>query len=720
MRQALILLSLAALSCGGGRFLCQMPDGGDTKPLAVESHTVSFTVDPADHSVELCDSIRFSGSLVRFELNAGLELKRMKVNGRKVPLKRLTVKEPAEVHPGARRAYLLTCPSPQEGLLVIHAEGEVWQDPASMRFGHETVGNELQASVGDEGFWFSPESGIVPILESTSLPEFSVTGTMPADWSFVTQGRLTLDEVDDDEHVMRWEGEIAAEGVSLMGGPYDIVRETVEGVEISTWFFRRDPAAGPFMGHAGPVDDAQVKATLLRMSGDYLRMYNDLLGPYPFSKFAVVESFFPAGYGMPSWTLLGSHVIRMPYIPYTSLGHELLHNYWGNGVMVDLSEGNWCEGITVFDADYRYKALQGPEAAREYRKNTLKDYRSYVHGGSKDLPLSAFTSRHDGATRSIGYGKSMMVYHMLDLLLGEESFRDTRRRFYAEYTGKLAKWSDLMRLAAEEGRMDLDIFADQWLKRTGAPSLAIGSADWQDGKLTIVIQQTQQAAPYELDVPVRIECHDGTVLNELVFMDTASSKVELACSEPRKVTVDPDYDIFRLLDGREVEPVISMVMAESNPLFVAPASWLEDDSRREALVAFSSGIKDLADAEWVAEEDFDPATLGSRSIIGINLNQLPEGLQYVDLRLGEDWQLNGERHARSESNLVLATRSATSDTKGALLFWISSEQSLPFLARKVPHYGKYSYLAFDNEGSNFLKANLSPAGNPLEMKFGSW
>ena len=59
-----------------------------------------------------------------------------------------------------------------------------------------------------------------------------------------------------------------------------------------------------------------------------------------------------------SYTLLGGQVLRLPFIPYTSFGHEIAHNWWGNSVFVDTDEGNWCEGLTVYCADYHYKELE--------------------------------------------------------------------------------------------------------------------------------------------------------------------------------------------------------------------------------------------------------------------------------------------------------------------------------------------------------------------------
>ena len=70
-------------------------------------------------------------------------------------------------------------------------------------------------------------------------------------------------------------------------------------------------------------------------------MYRQLIGPYPYGKFALVENFWETGYGMASFTLLGPQVIRFPFILNSSYPHEILHNWWGNSVFVDYASGNW-------------------------------------------------------------------------------------------------------------------------------------------------------------------------------------------------------------------------------------------------------------------------------------------------------------------------------------------------------------------------------------------
>ena len=64
--------------------------------------------------------------------------------------------------------------------------------------------------------------------------------------------------------------------------------------------------------------DESLANKYLETTSQYLEMYRQLIGPYPYSKFALVENFWETGYGMPSFTLLGEKVIRFPFILHSS------------------------------------------------------------------------------------------------------------------------------------------------------------------------------------------------------------------------------------------------------------------------------------------------------------------------------------------------------------------------------------------------------------------
>ena len=137
------------------------------------------------------------------------------------------------------------------------------------------------------------------------------------------------------------------EQVYLVGGPLHMHRDTAAGTDIAVYLHEQDDA---------------LARKYLDATGRYLAMYQSLIGPYPYSKFALVENFWETGLGMPSFTLLGPQVIRFPFILHSSYPHEILHNWWGNSVFVDYAQGNWSEGLTAYLADHLLQEQRGEGA----------------------------------------------------------------------------------------------------------------------------------------------------------------------------------------------------------------------------------------------------------------------------------------------------------------------------------------------------------------------
>ena len=250
----------------------------------------------------------------------------------------------------------------------------------------ETVGIVSKEGVylSGNGFWY-PHVG-------PGLVEYEVEVAEPEGWHVVSAGNGTS---RDAQGAARWESHGAIDEITLVGGPLLVYRDAAGAVETLVYLRQKDDAlAGKY----------------LQATAQYVEMYRGLIGPYPYGKFALVENFWETGYGMPSYTLLGPQVIRFPFILSSSYPHEILHNWWGNSVFVDYETGNWCEGLTAYMADHLIQEQRGK--GEEYRRDTLQKYRSYVRDG-RDFPLTEFRSRHSAATEAVGYGKTLMVFHMI-------------------------------------------------------------------------------------------------------------------------------------------------------------------------------------------------------------------------------------------------------------------------------------------------------------------
>jgi len=225
-------------------------------------------------------------------------------------------------------------------------------------------------------------------------------------------------------------------------------------------------------GHLFSPPNQDLAPAYLEATVQYLKLYSDLFGPYPFPSLRVVENFFPTGFGFPSYTLLGSTVLRLPFILSTSLGHEIAHCWWGNGVYVDYESGNWSEGLTTYVSDYLYKEMESPAEARNYRLQALRNYTTLVPP-AKDLPLSRFISRTDTITKAVGYDKGAMVFHMLRRLIGEDAFWGALRDIYRDRVFQAASWDDLRQAFEKRSGQFLGDFFEQWVNRKGAPRIRL-------------------------------------------------------------------------------------------------------------------------------------------------------------------------------------------------------------------------------------------------------
>ena len=156
--------------------------------------------------------------------------------------------------------------------------------------------------------------------------------------------------------------------------------------------------------------------------------------------------------------------------PADLLGHEILHNWWGNGVYVDFRRGNWSEGLPAFMADYACREREGAGAAREARLGLLRDLAAVPPG--QDTPLRQFTARSHGTSQIVGYHKATLLFVMLRDLIGTVAFDAGLQRFWREHQFRRASWADLRAFERASGR-DLGPFFDQWLWRRGAPRVTI-------------------------------------------------------------------------------------------------------------------------------------------------------------------------------------------------------------------------------------------------------
>jgi len=661
------------------------------EPAPVMPIRAHLKFDTTTHRAEVQAEVMVPAGLTELRLGSGWEITKMSILDY-AEVDHLSAVDQAEDQNGPYQSLVLERVGLDiGGPLLLQYGGTFHESVQDVVFSRENVGGEITATISDEGIYLSSAAGWLVSAEGL-LATHDLTFETPAGFETVTQGERTLHETIASGLRTRWVAPHPSDGINLIANRYVVHEEPVrEGIVSQTFFLE---------------DDARLRATYMERTKAYIAMYEEMIGPYPYAKFATVENWFPTGYGMPSYTLLGSQVLRLPFIPYTSFGHEIAHNWWGNSVFVDLSEGNWCEGLTVYCADYHYKELESDAAAREYRRNSLKDYAAYVKDAASDFPLSEFRNRHSGATRAVGYGKSMMVFHMAERLIGRENFRNSLRVVAADHQYREAAWNDFMVTFAAAADRDLSGFQAQWLTRTGAPLLSLGPVTFEDDQVKIELLQASPA--YDLEVPVVLTTAQGEV-EHVVKLTGERGAFILKGSDIRRVAVDPDFHLFRRLHGQEIEATISQVLADDAPVFVMgagkPLLW-------DAGQAFA--------ADFVEDESASASTDG-RLVPGGHANvilnpdeALLQRLIPAELKLaGKKIFLGGKRYDRDRYDLVFAAPDPDDPAVTDLVVVCAAAPRLAGLASRVSHYGKYSWLMLPTGSGRPERGHWTPGESPL-------
>jgi aminopeptidase N len=460
------------------------------------------------------------------------------------------------------------------------------------------------------------------------------------------------------------------------------------GIQVETWFMP---------GNAHLADNYIDHAV------NYLEMYHQMLGPYPFKRFAMVESPLQSGYSMPSYTLLGSSVIALPFIVKTSLGHEILHQWFGNSVYIDHQHGNWCEGLTNYLADYYYADLKGQ--GKNYRKELLRQYYAYVNQKNV-VPVRKFLYRKDKSSSAIGYGKTAMIFHQLQQYYGKEKFLQALRRFIQKNKFRQASWHDLQREFESIDGSSLYKDFNDWLIRSDIADIDIekkAELKISQGKLWLNFSLRQNLkqdnSPYHLHLPLLLNYTSGRKQSKLLHFTQAKQDFSIELSEPPlSAYLDADYHLMRQLSDEEKVPDLAWLMgkiaADNNVLLAA------SDNQYETYQPFIDrlGIKDKS---LLPHKELSLELINSHSVVIAGYDNFLVKMLFAQQPLpknGVDLVVKANPYNENEVIVLLSAK--------------NKHQAL-LAAKKLSHYGKYSQLAF-NDGKLSFK-HITDSQNGIKL-----
>ena len=556
----------------------------------------------------------------------------------------------------------------KKGRLFLEGPVSKPSDPVSIRF-MKSLKKDSTAE-GKEFLGGNFADSRFALLLSGWCPLFSV----PAIYEIEAKVNTGIVAVSEADEVTRISGDgfdtfkfsfpHPRNSASLVAGRFHVTERQQGEVTLSTFFLN---------------DDRELAGRFLEKAGYFIDLFSRKISPYPFKRFCIVENPAPSGLALPTFTLIGRQILRMPFILDISLGHEILHSWFGNSIYVDYHGGNWSEGITTYLADHYFKSIKGRGAG--YRHQILCDYKSYVNG-KNSISLDEFRTRTDRASKAVGYGKAAMVFHMLRRLTGDDQFFSAISEFSLKYRFKTASWKDIEGLFSKCVHKDLSGFFSQWLERSDIPVLRCKEASAEQDeegvfRLQLKIEQ-ENRPPYSLQVPLTIFTENGPV-KRLISLSKSQETFSISLKKrPIMAILDRDYHVMRDLSPREFPPSLSRLFGAEKKFIIAPEDK-EKPTYQPIISFFQEKGFEIVQRDKLRHSMFKT---GSFVVLGGASGRLAQ--------LGPELGFQGKGMAIGVRNNPFNPGQVTC----ALLS--SSAEDCRKVMFKLPHYGNYSYLRFEN------------------------
>lgn len=414
------------------------------------------------------------------------------------------------------------------------------------------VGGFVWSKTADGSPWFATAVQMdgadlwFPVKDHPSdKPEtVSLHFTVPQPLVAASNGKLqSVVKNNDGTQTYNWfvSNPISNYCIALNVAPYKVIKDKMQSVA-------GDEIPIEFYVLPEHFDKGQ---SLVDKTKDYVRFFEEYLGPYPFraDKLGIVETPH-LGMEHQSITAYGNG-FRYDENGFDWLMfHELGHEWWANLVTADDWRDFWIhEGFQSFmDAFYAEKRL-----GREQFVKSLPTRIKSTKNLKPVAPREAQTTTEmymipPDYVRSDGdiYGKGALVLNTLRFYIGEEAFFKALRRMSYPTPAmekitdgkqtRLVTTDEFLKIAERESGKKLGWFFELYLRQPELPKLVVKTKENQ----LLLHWETPKNMPFPLPVEVKIG-------NEVKRVEMPNGKGSIALTKDAAYEIDPNGWLLRQL-----------------------------------------------------------------------------------------------------------------------------------------------------------------------------
>ncbi|MCX7875753.1 MAG: M1 family metallopeptidase [Melioribacteraceae bacterium] len=390
-----------------------------------------------------------------------------------------------------------------------------------------------------------------PIFASTWLPcidrpddkaQMKIKITNDSSLTSLSNGKLISIEKKGDKKTFVWKTyyPISTYLISIYSGKYISKEEEVNSksndkIKLIYYLFPSDYENGikDFSDHP-----------------NYINTFENLFGPYPFSKekYSVAEFLWQNG-AMEHQTItgIGSSFINGRKLFSDMLIHELAHHWWGNAVTLKSWKDIWLnEGFATYSEALYWEKESGSDALKTTMLSKFSEFKS----GTLYNPIKDLFSR-------LVYDKGAWVLHMLRKEIGDNNFFSSLKKYFETYKYSNASTKDFQNICEKISGKDLKYFFEQWVYYgTGIIDIAYDwNYDVDNKELVINIEQKQKGYEiykFHLDLLIEYQTKNSEVFN--FYIDKKNSRIKINLDEkPINIIFDPNKWLLAKYESRNDE-----------------------------------------------------------------------------------------------------------------------------------------------------------------------
>jgi aminopeptidase N len=296
----------------------------------------------------------------------------------------------------------------------------------------------------------TPSSQGDVIYHDASL--YDVTLTAPDGPTVVATG-TTLGRADNGDGTTTWRlaGGPMRDFNIVASGRYQSASKQVGDVTVTSYFLPEDGAGGR------QALDWAVAA---------LGAFEQAFGAYPYRDLDVAATSTSAGgIEYPGLVVMASRLfedLNSRAFFESAVAHEVAHQWWYDVVGNDQVNQPWLdEGLAQYSTYLYYGDVYGDAGAQGFEESLQRRWeRVDLVEKPVGLPVGDYEGKEYGA---IVYGRAALFLLALRDQIGEEKMTELLRRYYSDFSWRIASSQEFQALAETVSGQDLDALFNKWV-----------------------------------------------------------------------------------------------------------------------------------------------------------------------------------------------------------------------------------------------------------------